>query len=119
MVDMTTNEPDAAAFSMETLRGSQVRAGRPYVEFLRVPALSAGLYVLPAGGVDGQSPHGEDEVYIVMDGAARFTAGDDDRAVGPGDVLYVRRGVEHRFHSIEEDLRVLVVFAPAEGSARS
>lgn len=54
-----------------------------------------------------------------MDGAARFTAGDDDRAVGPGDVLYVRRGVEHRFHSIEKDLRVLVVFAPAEGTGRA
>ena len=111
-------EPDSASYSLATLESRREAQGRPYLEFLRVPALSAGLYVLPAGGVDGQSPHGEDEVYIVMDGAARFTAGDDDRAVGPGDVLYVRKGVEHRFHSIERDLRVLVVFAPAEGTGR-
>jgi quercetin dioxygenase-like cupin family protein len=42
--------------------------------------------------------------------------GDEDRAVGAGSIIYVAANVEHRFHSIEEELKVLVFFAPAEYS---
>ena len=81
------------------------------------PSLSAGLYTLPAGGVDPQRPHGEDEVYYVASGRGRILVGTDDRAVGPGTVVYVPAGVEHRFHTIAEDLSILVFFAPAEYSS--
>jgi mannose-6-phosphate isomerase-like protein (cupin superfamily) len=92
-------------------------AARPYLEFLRSASLSAGLFVLPAGGVDEQEPHTEDEVYVVVAGGALFTAGEETREVRAGDVLFVAAGVPHRFHDISEDLRVIVVFAPPEGSA--
>ena len=95
------------------------RAGRPYTEFLRVPAMSAGVYVLPAGANDPQQPHTEDELYIVLRGRARIRVGEEDAAVGPGDAVFVAAGVVHRFHSIEEDLSVLVLFAPAEYSRAS
>jgi mannose-6-phosphate isomerase-like protein (cupin superfamily) len=87
-----------------------------YLEFLRSTALSAGVYVLPAGGTDRQRPHGEDEIYYVVRGHGRFRLGTDERPVGPGDVLFVPARAEHRFHSIEEELVLLVVFAPPEGS---
>lgn len=90
--------------------------GRSYTEFLRVDALSAGLYTLPAGGVDPQQPHSEDEVYVVMNGRAQIAVNGEDRAVETGSIVYVAAGVEHRFHSIEETLHVLVFFAPAEYS---
>jgi mannose-6-phosphate isomerase-like protein (cupin superfamily) len=77
--------------------------------------MSAGLYVLEAGAVDPQSPHAQDEVYYVVSGRGRFTSGGDERAVEAGDVLFVPAQEEHRFHSIEERLSLLVVFAPAEG----
>ena len=92
--------------------------GGPYREFLRVPDLSVGLYVLGAGDVDGQSPHTEDEIYVVMAGRGRFTAGDDTRDVGPGDTIYVAAAVAHRFHDIAEELQLIVVFAPPEDSRR-
>jgi hypothetical protein len=41
----------------------------------------------------------------------------EDREVGPGAVIFVKAGDEHRFHSISEDLTLLVFFAPAEYSA--
>lgn len=110
---------ESAAFRLSDLLSRRDAQGQAYLEFLRAESLSAGLYVLPAGGEDLQKPHSEDEVYIVMSGAARFLAGNDDRAVGPGDILYVRRAVDHRFHSITEELRILVFFAPAEGSTRA
>lgn len=103
------------AFDIARLRsGHDFSSGEPYLEFIREASLSVGLYVLPAGATDAQRPHAEDEVYHVVDGRARIRVGEEDRAVGTGTVVFVGAGVEHRFHSIEEDLTVLVFFAPAE-----
>ena len=104
------------AFELAALEAQRAGSRRPYLEFLRVPALSVGLYTLEAGAVDGQQPHTEDEVYTVMRGRARITVGDAVRDVGPGSVVYVAATVPHRFHDITERLEVLVVFAPAEYS---
>lgn len=101
---------------MGTLRQEASAASRLYLEFLRRDALSAGLYVLSAGGVDPQQPHTEDEVYYIVSGAARIAVGSQDREVRPGSIVFVPAGVEHRFHSIEQDLAILVFFAPPEGS---
>ena len=91
-------------------------AGVEYVEQLRRPDLSVGTYCLRAGAVDGQSPHGEDEVYVVTAGRAQFTAGGQTVAIGPGTTLFVPAHEAHRFHDITEDLALLVLFGPAEGS---
>lgn len=92
----------------------RTQSGKLYREFLRVPAMSAGLYVLPAGGTDPQKPHREDEMYYVVRGRGRFRAGGEDREVGAGNVIFVAAEVEHRFHDIAEELAILVFFAPAE-----
>ncbi|HEY6371618.1 MAG TPA: cupin domain-containing protein [Candidatus Sulfotelmatobacter sp.] len=92
----------------------RTQSGKLYREFLRVSAMSAGLYVLPAGGTDPQRPHHEDEMYYIVRGKARFRAGNEDREVCVGSVLFVAAEVEHRFHDIAEELAVLVFFAPAE-----
>ena len=93
----------------------QLRNGpSPYHEFLRYPSMSMGLYELGAGSKDLQSPHTEDEVYYVVKGKAMIRVADEDRAVSAGSVIYVAANVPHYFHSITEDLSVLVFFAPAE-----
>ncbi len=92
----------------------RAESGKPYREFLRVPAMSAGLYVLPAGATDRQKPHREDEIYYVIRGRARFKAGSEDREVSAGDVIFVAAEVGHRFYDITEELAALVFFAPAE-----
>ena len=107
---------NARSFDPTELRRERARANRAYLEFLREPAMSAGLYVLPAGGKDPQSPHAEDEVYVILRGRARIRLGEEDRPVVPGSVVYVPAGLEHRFHDIDEDLEALVLFAPAEGT---
>ena len=90
------------------------QSGKLYQEFLRVPAMSAGLYVLAAGASDPQSPHHEDEMYYVVRGRARFRAGAEEREISAGSLLFVAARVEHRFYDIAEELAVLVFFAPAE-----
>ncbi len=104
------------AYETAELAAERAKSGRLYLEFLQVPALSVGLYVLPAGGTDPQQPHTEDEVYYVESGRGQIRVDDEDRMVQAGSVVYVAAGVEHRFHSIEEELRILVFFAPAEYS---
>jgi mannose-6-phosphate isomerase-like protein (cupin superfamily) len=104
-------------FDLETLADLQRRAGAAYHEFLRVPSMSLGLYALGAGATDPQTPHEEDEIYHVLRGRGRIRVGADDRAVEPGSVVFVGAREEHRFHSINEDLLLLVFFAPAEGTA--
>jgi mannose-6-phosphate isomerase-like protein (cupin superfamily) len=103
-------------FPLSALLERQAAAGGPWLEFLRVPDLSAGLYVIEAGGTDGQQPHSEDEVYVVLAGRSRFTAGDETRDVGPGDTIFVAATVPHHFHDVTEPLRIIVVFGPAEYS---
>lgn len=100
--------------SMAEIDRQRAASGKLYREFLRVPTMSAGLYVLPAGGIDPQRPHHEDEMYYVTRGKARFRAGDEDGEVAAGSVLFVAAEVEHRFYDIAEELSVLVFFAPAE-----
>jgi mannose-6-phosphate isomerase-like protein (cupin superfamily) len=92
----------------------RAQSGKLYHEFLRVPAMSAGLYVLSAGAADTQRPHHEDEMYYVVRGRARLRAGDEDQEISTGSVLFVAAQVEHRFYDITEELALLVFFAPAE-----
>ena len=87
-----------------------------YAEHLRTDDLSAGTYSIAAGGVDRQSPHTEDEIYVVTAGRATFVDDAGSVPITVGDVLFVRAGVEHRFVDITDDLALVVVFAPAEGA---
>ena len=102
------------AFELREVETVRREAGKLYQEFLRVPDLSAGLYVLDPGATDPQQPHREDELYYVVSGSATITVGDEQRAVAPGSLVFVGAGVAHRFHDITERLELLVVFGPAE-----
>ncbi len=102
------------SYELADLMVEQRHSNRLYLEFLRVPALSMGVYTLPAGTEDPQQPHDEDEVYYVTHGMATIRVGGADQPVVPGSIIYVPAHVEHRFHDVTEDLTVLVFFAPAE-----
>ena len=103
------NKP-AEFFQIDELEKQRGQAGKSYLEFLRIPSMSAGVYTLPAGVTDQQKPHKEDEVYYVV----RMRAGSEDHDVSQGSVIFVAAKVEHRFYDIVEELVVLVFFAPAE-----
>ena len=102
------------AFEVTQLLTERERSKKPYLEFLRVPDLSMGLYVLKAGDQDAQHPHQQDEVYTVLRGKGKIRVGSQDRDVQAGSIVYVPKQAEHRFHAIVEDLQILVFFAPAE-----
>jgi mannose-6-phosphate isomerase-like protein (cupin superfamily) len=72
--------------------------------------------MLSAGAVDQQKPHTEDEVYYIVSGRATIQVDKESRPVEAGSVVFVQANVEHRFHTITENLTILVFFAPAEYS---
>ena len=82
-----------------------------YLQFLKVPDLSCGIYHLSKGSEDPQQPHDEDEVYYVLAGKGQFTSETGVQTLESGSVIYVAREVEHRFQNIEQDLTLLVFFA--------
>lgn len=101
-------------FEVQQLTEQRANTAKAYLEFLRIPAMSAGIYVLAAGTTDLQQPHDEDEMYYVVRGRALMRVGSEDREIGAGSVIFVEAHLEHRFHDIQEELVVLVFFAPAE-----
>lgn len=101
-------------FDLPTISAERAQAGKLYLEFLRAPALSAGVYVLAAGEADPQKPHNEDEVCYVVRGRGRMRVGSEEQVVKAGSVIFVAAKVGHCFFDISEDLEVLVFFAPAE-----
>ena len=94
----------------------QKSLGERYLEFFKGDNLSLGIYSLPIGDQDPQKPHTEDEVYYVVSGHAKLKVGEDDRNVKPGSIVFIGAGMEHRFHDISENLMVMVIFAPPQGS---
>ncbi|AXE27147.1 MULTISPECIES: cupin domain-containing protein [Streptomyces] len=102
------------AFRLDELEAERLANDGAYLQFLREPNMSVGLYALDAGQSDPQQPHRQDEVYFVVSGRASITVGEETTTVARGSVVYVPAGVPHKFHHISEDLKVLVVFSPPE-----
>ena len=104
-------------YTLQALVDRQAASGGPYLEFLRVPDLSLGLYVLeagargpPAAAHRGRGLRGPRRPRRGSPPARRRARSDT------GDTIFVAAGVPHRFHDIAETLRLVVVFGPAEGS---
>lgn len=114
-----TNSTAGAVWSLADALAAHTAGGGAYHQFIEVPGMSAGIYTLPAGGVDGQAPHLEDEIYYIVSGKAQVQIGNRHYPVETGATIFVAREVEHRFHDIEQDLTILVIFAPAHDIAES
>lgn len=61
-------------------------------------------------GCDDQTPHDQDEIYIVQTGTGTFLRGDEKISFEAGDALFVAAGVEHRFVDFSDDFATWVIF---------
>jgi mannose-6-phosphate isomerase-like protein (cupin superfamily) len=87
--------------------------GDRYATALAHGSMSLGLY-LPKGR-DPQTPHSQDEVYIIRSGSAEFSEAGRGEPCITGDVLFVAAGVEHRFENLSADFSAWVVFWGPKG----
>jgi mannose-6-phosphate isomerase-like protein (cupin superfamily) len=80
--------------------------------------MRAGLYA--PRGEDKQTPHKQDEIYVVNRGEAVFVRGEDRRECKAGDILFVPAGVSHRFEDFSGDFETWVIFyGPSGGEAEA
>jgi mannose-6-phosphate isomerase-like protein (cupin superfamily) len=98
----------------QVVRNAKAAADGYAGEVLRSDLLSVGVYTLPAGGTDDQTPHQEDEVYYAVRGRAKIRVRSEDHPVQPGSLLFVPAKAEHHFHDIKEELILVVFWAPPE-----
>ena len=61
-------------------------------------------------GSDTQTPHTQDELYVVVAGTGTFVKDGDKRKFAPNDVIFVEAGAEHRFIEFTPDFAAWVVF---------
>ena len=101
-------------FSIPDIVAAQRARDDDWDEFVRTDLLSAGVYRLEVGASDEQTPHTEDEIYYVIAGKAKLWVEGVTLDAGRGDALLVPTNADHRFIDIEEELELLVFFAPPE-----
>ena len=68
---------------------------------------------------DLQTPHRQDELYVVINGTGEFLNDGKRTAFKPGDVLFVPAGVEHRFENFTDDFLTWVIFYGPQGGEKS
>jgi mannose-6-phosphate isomerase-like protein (cupin superfamily) len=101
-------------YQISELAQQRQQLGKLYLEFLRVPSMSAGVYVLSPGSTDPQKPHNQDEFYYVVRGCALMRIGEEEHKVSGGSIIFVEAHQAHQFYDVTEELVILVFFAPAE-----
>jgi mannose-6-phosphate isomerase-like protein (cupin superfamily) len=82
-------------------------------EMLRHGTMS--LEIFAPKETDFQTPHEQDEIYIVVSGSGEFVADGQGSTFAPGDALFVPAGVEHRFTRFTPDLVTWVIFYGPQG----
>jgi mannose-6-phosphate isomerase-like protein (cupin superfamily) len=90
--------------------------GEPFTEMMRHGSMSVEIFA--PRGKDNQTPHEQDELYLVKSGSAQFVLDDSSELVGSGDVLFVPARVPHHFEQMSSDFVTWAVFwGPVGGEA--
>ena len=87
--------------------------GQRFVSGLAHGTMSVELYA--PRGTDGQTPHVQDELYFILQGAGEIVIAGERQACQPGDAFFVAAGAEHRFENFSNDFATWVVFWGPQG----
>jgi mannose-6-phosphate isomerase-like protein (cupin superfamily) len=82
--------------------------GVRFVEAFAKAGLEIELYA--PRGVDTQTPHARDEIYIVVQGSATLDIAGVEHTCTRGDALLVPAGIPHRFMNISKDFATWAIF---------
>lgn len=86
-------------------------------EVMRHGTMSAEIFA--PRGRDHQTPHTQDELYLVIGGTAQLIVDNSaPLACAPGDLLFVPAGMNHHFENISGEFTTWVIFygPPGGGS---
>jgi mannose-6-phosphate isomerase-like protein (cupin superfamily) len=108
---MGDNETMHSSFELPALLNRHQENGAAWMPFLEAPSLLMGIYVVRDNDRDDHQPHAMDEVYHVLSGRGVLHVDGEDLPMQPGTVVFVPARRNHFFHSIEEELALLVFFS--------
>lgn len=69
--------------------------------------------------VDTQTPHKQDEIYVVIHGHSTFYRDDEKTSCRKGDIIFVPAGMEHHFENFSDDFAVWVIFYGPDGGEKN
>jgi mannose-6-phosphate isomerase-like protein (cupin superfamily) len=113
---MSTRSPAPASFPLAEARAAPLPPGRLSAQVFAHGSLELRWYA--PQGVDPQTPHDRDEVYIVASGGGWFRRGEERFRFTAGDALFAAAGVAHRFEDFTADFGAWVIFYGPEGGER-
>ena len=93
--------------------GSALPDETRFTDAFRHGTMRLGLYA--PRGTDPQTPHKQDELYVVVSGSGLFVKNGEARPFAPQDVIFVAAGAVHRFVDFSPDFAAWVVFWGPEG----
>lgn len=100
--------------SVEEWLGKLPASGRiRFVTAFRHGSLDVDLYA--PKGIDTQTPHPRDEVYVVAAGSGTYVVGGVRTGFSAGDALFVPAGTDHRFEDFTSHFAVWVMFHGPDG----
>jgi len=70
-------------------------------------------------GIDPQTPHDQDELYVIHSGSGEFLMTGKTHLCAVGDVFFVPAGTDHRFENFTEDFSTWVVFWGPKGGEQT
>jgi mannose-6-phosphate isomerase-like protein (cupin superfamily) len=113
---MTTTKPVPARMTLSEAKQAPLSPGRQSALLLKHGSLELRYYV--PKDKDAQTPHDQDEIYVVASGRGFFVRAGERVAFGPGDALFAAAGVPHRFEDFSADFGTWVMFyGPPGGEA--
>ena len=104
---------DSRTWTVAEASAALAKSGATFVTLFKQGTLEVEIY-RPVG-TDRQKPHQKDELYVVISGTGTFVHGEVRTPFGPGDTLFVRAEVPHRFEKFSPDFATWVFFYGPEG----
>ena len=104
---------EAMKIDPQTALGQLAKIESPFLTVFEHGSLSVEVY--KPDKIDLQKPHTRDEVYVVISGSGTFFNNGDRTIFSPGDFLFVKAGLEHRFEDFTDDFSTWVIFYGPEG----
>lgn len=85
----------------------------PFTVLMRNGTMSVEYYAPEK--VDLQTPHKQDELYVIAGGSGIFFRDGERVSISKGDMLFVPAGMEHRFEDFTDDFATWVIFYGPDG----
>ena len=97
----------------DSLAQLNTKTGQFFVKVMEHSTMSVEIY--RPEKVDLQTPHIQDELYMIISGEGEFLNDGIRNHFNPGDVLFVPAGIEHRFENFTDDFATWVIFYGPKG----